>query len=39
MSTEANKALARRAHTEGLNQKNLAIVDELCAPDFVFHQA
>jgi predicted ester cyclase len=37
MSTEDNKALARRANTEGLNQKNLEIVDELCAPNFVFH--
>ena len=37
MSTEDNKALARRANTAGLNQKNLAIVDGLCAPNFVFH--
>ncbi len=37
MSTEDNKALARRANKEGLNQKNLAIIDELCATNFVFH--
>ena len=37
MSTEHNKALARRATEEGLNQQNPALVDELCAPNFVFH--
>jgi steroid delta-isomerase-like uncharacterized protein len=37
MSTEDNKALARRVSEEGLNQHNTALVDELCAPDFVFH--
>lgn len=37
MSAEDNKALARRANTEGLNQKNLEIIDELCTPEFVFH--
>ena len=39
MSTEHNKALARRVSEEGLNQRNPAIVDELCAPTFVFHNA
>ena len=39
MSTENNKALARRANEEGLNQQNPALVDELCAPNFVFHNA
>ena len=39
MSTESNKALARRVNAEGLNQQNPALVDELCAPDFVFHNA
>jgi steroid delta-isomerase-like uncharacterized protein len=38
MSTEHNKALVRRVNEEGLNQHNPALVDELCAPDFVFHQ-
>jgi hypothetical protein len=29
MSTEANKALARRGFEEVFNQKNLAVLDEL----------
>jgi steroid delta-isomerase-like uncharacterized protein len=37
MSTEDNKALARRVFEETLNQRNLAIVDELNTPDFVYH--
>jgi hypothetical protein len=39
MSTEHNKALARRVTEEGLNQQNPALFDELCAPNFVFHNA
>ena len=39
MSTEHNKALVRRVNEEGLNQHNPALVNELCAPDFVFHNA
>jgi len=39
MSTEDNKALARRYIEEVFNQKNLAIVDELNTPDFVLHNA
>lgn len=35
--TEANKALARRFVEEVVNQGNLALVDELIAPDFVSH--
>jgi len=37
MSTEDNKAIARRVFEETLNQRNLAIVDELNTPDFVYH--
>ncbi|GAC1367274.1 MAG: ester cyclase [Ktedonobacteraceae bacterium] len=39
MSTEDNKALARRYIEEVFNQKNLALVDELNTPDFVLHNA
>jgi len=39
MSTEDNKALARRAFEEGFNQRNLAVFDELNVPDFVSHSA
>ena len=37
MSTEANKALVRRYYTEVLNQRNIAVLDELCSPTFVSH--
>jgi len=37
MSIEDNKAIARRIFEETLNQRNLAIVDELNTPDFVYH--
>jgi steroid delta-isomerase-like uncharacterized protein len=37
MSTEENKALARRLFEDGINQRNLAVLDELCIPDFVLH--
>ncbi len=37
MSTEDNKALVRRVMEEGWNQRNLAIVDELIASNFLFH--
>jgi len=37
MSTEDNKALIHRVNEEGLNQHNPALVDEMCAPNFVFH--
>ena len=39
MSTEQNKALVDRITEEGLNQHNPALVNELCAPYFVFHNA
>src|SRR5260221_14544004 len=37
MSTEDNKALVRRLIEEVWNQGNLAVFDELYAPDFIFH--
>jgi predicted ester cyclase len=37
MSIEENKARIRRAYEEGLNQKNLAVFDELGVPDFGLH--
>jgi len=39
MSTEENKALMRRAYEEVYNQRNLAVLDELCVADFAFHSA
>ena len=33
----ANKALVRRLYEEGFNQGNLAVVDQLVAPDVVTH--
>ena len=39
MSTEENKALARRYIEELFNQKNLATIDELNTLDFVLHNA
>jgi len=38
MSTEDNKTLIRR-WIEAVNQRNLAVLDELCVPDFVYHNA
>ena len=37
MSTEQNKAVVRRFIEEVLNKQNAALVDELCAPDYVNH--
>jgi predicted ester cyclase len=37
MSTEDNKAIARRLYEEALNTGNLAVVDELVAPTIVLH--
>lgn len=37
MSAEENKAVVRRWVEAGWNQGNVAVVDELTAPDFVDH--
>ncbi len=37
MSVEQNKEMFRRWIEEGWNQGNLAVVDELFAPDYVSH--
>ena len=37
MSIEDNKALARRAIEEIMNQRNLAVFEDLHAPDYVCH--
>ncbi len=39
MTTEANKANARRFVDEVVNRGNLALIDELTAPNFVDHAA
>ena len=36
MSTEENKALVRRS-SEGFNKQNMAALDELFVPDYVWH--
>ncbi len=35
MSTEQNRALARRLIEEILNQRNMSVIDEIFSPDFV----
>jgi steroid delta-isomerase-like uncharacterized protein len=37
MSTETNKTLARRVFEEVLNGKNLDLLDEVAAPDYIEH--
>jgi steroid delta-isomerase-like uncharacterized protein len=37
MSTEANKTLVRRFWEGVFNQKNLAVIDEVCTADCVLH--
>jgi predicted ester cyclase len=39
MSTEENKALVRRFIQEATIAGNLAVIDEICSPDFVDHGA
>ncbi len=38
MSTEDNKALARRMYNEVINGGNLDLIDELVAEDFIEHE-
>lgn len=37
MTTEENKALVRRAYLEGLNERNMDIIDEVFSRDYVSH--
>jgi predicted ester cyclase len=37
MTTETNKTLVRRAVEEGWNQGNVALIDELCTPNYIHH--
>jgi hypothetical protein len=37
MSIEENKATVRRAIEEGRNQGQVAVFDELNAPNFIYH--
>ncbi len=37
MSTEDNKALVRRFYEEVFNMRNLALVDQLCTTNHIFH--
>jgi len=37
MSTEENKAAVRRFYEEVVNKKNMAVIPELIAPNYVFH--
>ena len=39
MSDAENKANFRRTYEEMFNQRNLAIADELIAPEFINHEA
>ena len=39
MSAEENKANARRIIEEAFNQGNLAVVDEILDPNYVYHSA
>ena len=38
MSTEDNKAVVRRAFEEGWNQGKVAVFDEVCAPNYIYHE-
>ena len=38
MSTEQNKSIVRRWVEEGWNKRNLALIDELYAPEFYQHE-
>ncbi len=38
MSPEENKAKARRVFEEALNHGKVAVLDELCVPNFLYHE-
>ncbi len=38
MSTEDNKATVRRLTEEVFNQGHVALIDELCVPNFLYHE-
>ncbi len=37
MSLEANKAIVRRAYLDGMNNRDLSIIDETFAPDYIVY--
>jgi steroid delta-isomerase-like uncharacterized protein len=37
MSTEQNKMNNRRVFEEAFNQGNLSAIDEICAPNYIYH--
>ena len=37
MSLEGRQALVRRAYLDGMNNRNLSIIDEVFAPDYIVH--
>lgn len=37
MSVEANKAVIRRAYLDGMNTRNLGVIDETFAPDYIVY--
>ena len=38
MSTEDNKAIVRRLTEEAFNQRHVALIDELCDPNLLYHE-
>ncbi len=37
MSLESNKELVRRAYLVGMNNRDMSVIDEVFAPDYVVH--